>query len=184
MIDRRAHTGHLTLPRTSAALAITAAAVVTIGLVNTDSLVERGFASALSGPASGQVTRSAQSGVSGSEDFWLRGTRVPGTAPVSWSKPVDAEHRYATTAVEGERISITAQGREVVLEVVDVRPLPGAGASEPTATRIDTGEQPASLIVVTCREVGATADTRPIRFVVEQNAALPWRAIAAPAHTL
>ncbi len=175
MIDRRAHTGPLTLPRASAALAITAAAVVTIGLVNTDSLVERGFASALSGSTAVQATRSTQSGVSGSEDFWLRGTRLPGTAPVSWSKPA---------AVEGERISITANGREVVLEVIDVRPLPVAKGSEPAVTRIDTGEQPASLIVVTCREVGATADARPIRFVVEQNAALPWRAVAAPAHAL
>lgn len=175
MIDRRAHTGHMTLPRASAALAIIAAAVASIGFVNTDSLVEQGFASALSGPATTEFPRSATSGISGSEDFWLRGTRNPGTAPVSWSKPA---------AVEGERISITANGREVVLEVVDVRPLMGAKAVASAATRIDTGEQASSLLVVTCREVGTAADTRPIRFIVEPSAALPWRAVTAPPHAL
>lgn len=174
MIDGRAHTGRLTLPRASAALAVTAAAVLAVALADTDSLVEHGFAAALDGARAGAPAKSAYAGISGSEDFWLRGSRLPGTAPASWSKP---------PAIEGERVTITAGGREIVLEVVDVSPLDAAAGIESTVTRIDTGEARNRLLVVTCREAGA-ADARPIRFLVEPNAALPWRSLGAPAHTL
>lgn len=171
MIDRRV----LTLPRASAALAVTTMAVLAVAMVNTDGLVERGFASAMSRTTAAATVRTAQDGISGSEDFWLHGTRLPNTAPASWSKP---------PAVEGERITIAAGGREIVLEVVDVRPLPAGQDIQPAVTRLDTGEPAAQIVIVTCREVGASADARPIRFVVEPNAALPWRALGAPARAL
>lgn len=162
-------------PRTMVALAATGSCILTLGLVNTDGLVEHGFASALAAGSThvpAPAPRPVTAAISGSEEFWLRGASLAGMSPAAWSKP----------ATQGQRITISANGHELVLEVVDVRPL---GAD---VTRIDTavGDQPsAQPLLVTCREVGATdGASHPIRFVVEPNSALPWVPAAKASHAL
>lgn len=154
-----------TLARCWSAAAVAATAVTLgtfgAGLGDADRLVEASFASALRSGAAADPSASApsapQSGLaqlSGSEEFWLKSAApAPGTLPVAWSKPLGV----------GDRVTISSNGRERQLEVVEISPIgdratAGAGA---TADR-------SSLLLVTCRETGVP-DARPVRFVIERD---------------
>lgn len=163
-----------TVSRTAAALAATAATVAAIAFVNTDTIVENGFASALVPAAGAAVRPVVAASESGSEDYWLGNGRPAGTSPVAWTGPV---------ATVGERISLTtADGRDVTLDVVDVRDLGREGVLD-TVTRLEPGGS-RSYVVVTCREAGAGSDVPLVRFIVEPNTGVPWRSLGRPAHAL
>lgn len=137
--------------------ALSAAALVAGGalVANPDSLIERSFASAISGPAATTLAdANGYSAVSGSEDFWLSRNaeqRPANVKAVAWTAPVTA----------GERIIISRGGdSRQVLDVVAVEPL------DTITTRIDTSPAGTGQFVLTCRDALAP-DAELIKLTVD-----------------
>ena len=161
-------------PGTFAALALTLALVSAgaVALTNTDSLVERGFATALKRPTSVAVQQTAQVSVpvAGSEEFWLSPASAAATAVpreislASWTAPVKL----------GGTVTLTISGEVRVLEVLDIAEMPAG------VTRVDTTSPASRLVVVSLREAGKPG-AAPIRFVVEAGPnTTPQIAVAPP----
>lgn len=159
--------------RTSAAIAATTATVAAIALVNTDTVIENSFTSALRAKHFSRAESVAASVPTGSEEFWLEGGRLAGTTPVAWARPA---------VVVGEKIAVTSGKRELALEVVDVREIVSATVQSPV-TRIDQGNS-VGLILVTCRVAGGSQETGLISMAVDPANALPWRSLGKPSHAL
>ena len=138
-----------------AALAGTGFAMLGIGLLNTDSLIERSFAEALSGPAAGVANKARSSGpaVAGTEEFWL-GSQLPaGASRVSWVKGISV----------GDRISIGPAGSDRALEITDLHELP---ADMKALGKVSLSGQ---LVLVTAREQGVR-DAQSVQFIVDAQA--------------
>ncbi len=138
-----------------AALAATGFAILGIGLMNTDSLIERSFADALSGPAVGAANKARNSGpaVAGTEEFWL-GSQLPaGASRVSWVKGTSV----------GDRILIGPAGSDRALEIIDLHELP---ADMKSFGKVSLSGQ---LVLVTAREQGVR-DAQPVQFIVDAHA--------------
>lgn len=140
------------------ALAVTGLSLAgfAMALGNGDRLVAGSFSSALvAGEAaapSAARPAPALAQLSGSEDFWLNSaTRVIGTVPATWVKPVTV----------GDRIAISTGGQSRQLEVIDVREIggPETGAEH----RVEKSER---LLMITCRDADAPG-ARLVRFVIE-----------------
>ena len=158
----------LARPALRLALGIAGTGLAALGIVfaNAEALVESRFERALAAKSRG-ATETPAPAFAGSEEFWLKGERAAGTQPVAWSK----------TVAVGDRFTIGSGGAERLLEVVDIRELPGV---TPTA---DTGSRKARLQLVTCRDVGKS-DTRPIRILIDAGEPLVPPSSAKPAHAL
>jgi len=150
-----------------AALGIVAAGVgiaaTTLG--SSDKVVERGFERALASRAEQpSTTKIAPPAIAGSEQFWLAHV-VHDTSP-PFTKPVAV----------GDRVTITSGGHEQVLHVVTVDKL------DSQIVPISS-ERPTRLLLVTCRDQ-ANPDSRPVRFLIEADDALPALSSAKAARAL
>jgi len=149
------------------ALGIVAAGVgiAAMTLGSSETVVERGFARALSSraevPASIQIAAPA---VAGSEQFWL--SHVVHDAGAPFAKPVAV----------GDRVTITSGGRERVLYVMTVDKL------DRQIVPISS-ERPTRLLLVTCRDQ-ANPESRPVRFLIEADDELPVLSSAKAARAL
>lgn len=135
-------------------------------LSSSETLMRVSFAAALSpkdAPAASKVAAAAS--LSGSEDFWLTALRNDGGAPVSKAVSI------------GDKIAMSLDGKDRKLEVVAVNEF------TPTKTEIDTRSSGVRLVLVTALD-SADANKRPIRFVMELEAAPAQIAAPRPAHTL
>jgi hypothetical protein len=149
-----------------------AALLVTAGALRADLLVSHGFNKAFGAyrvappfDAPQQAGAPSQSGSlqHGEEVYSLTRADVESPTP------------FAKNLAIGDRITISSSdGRPRVLEVVDLKAI-----GEPL-TRIAADSAPLRLLLVTCRLVGVN-DAKPIRFVIEGEAAV--EALPPPAPT-
>ena len=123
--------------------------------MNTDSLIERSFADALSGPAVGAANKARNSGpaVAGTEEFWL-GSQLPAGARACLG--------VKGTSV-GDRIMIGPAGSDRALEIIDLHKLP---ADMKSLGKVSLSGQ---LVLVTAREQGVR-DAQPVQFIVDAHA--------------
>jgi hypothetical protein len=149
-----------------AALGIVAASVgiAAMTLGSSDTVVERGFERALASRAEQPNTKIAAPAVAGSEQFWLTHVVHDASSPIT--KPVAV----------GDRVTITSAGREQVLHVVTIDKL------DPQIIPISS-ERPTRLLLVTCRDQ-ANPESRPVRFLIEADDALPTLSSAKAARAL
>lgn len=132
----------------AAAFGLGAGAVM---LGNGEAVVERGFQRAIANLDDG--ARKPRPVIAGSEEFWL--THVVHQTDPAIAKPVAV----------GDRITITSNGAERVLNVVDIDRL----SSQILPI---TSERPTPLLLVTCRDA-AEPGARPVRFLIEADDQLP-----------
>jgi hypothetical protein len=125
-------------------------------LARTDLLLSRGFGNALdaSRPSLSFETvaaKDASPGITaGDEGYWL--TRAEVESPTPFAKPLAI----------GDRITISSQGHDRQLEVVDLKAIGG--------NLVRTGQTAnPHLLLVTCRVAGEAAGeaSAPVRFIVE-----------------
>ena len=150
-----------------AALGIVAIGVGTAGMTlgSSDTVVERGFERALASRAEQPNTmKIAAPAVAGSEQFWL--THVVHDASAPFTKPVAV----------GDRVTISSGGHDQVLHVVTVDKL------DSQLIPISS-ERPTRLLLVTCRDQ-ASPESRPVRFLIEADDALPTLASPKAARAL
>jgi hypothetical protein len=102
--------------------------------------------------------------VAGSEQFWL--THVVHDASAPFTKPVAV----------GDRVTISSGGHDQVLHVVTVDKL------DSQLIPISS-ERPTRLLLVTCRDQ-ASPESRPVRFLIEADDALPTLASPKAARAL
>lgn len=135
-------------------------ALVAIATVfaNTDGLVTRGFDTAIAAAGAAAPAAVAQSrpSVSGSEEFWLSRAVNDAVKPASWRQPGQA-------AAVGQRFTLSANGAERTLEIVDIRSVPAS---------TETGAAASPMVLVTAKDV-ADAHAAPLRLVLEPGQSLP-----------
>ncbi len=127
------------------------AAAVTLG--NGDAVVERGFKRAIADMDNKPTDHKPMPVVAGSEEFWL--TRLVHDAAPAVTKPVAV----------GDRITISSNGRDRVLNVVTVDKLD-------SQVLPISSERPTPLLLVTCRDE-ANPQSRPVRFLLEAGDEIP-----------
>jgi hypothetical protein len=128
-----------------------AAAALTLG--NGDAVVERGFERALASMAKSSASADARADALGVQKLLLK--HVAHKPGATFTKPVTV----------GDRITITSEGSERILNVVTVDRLDSSII--PTAS-----EHPTQLLLVTCRDE-AKPQARPVRFLIEADEELP-----------
>lgn len=135
-----------------------ALAVIATVFANTDSLVTRGFDTAIAAGGAAAPVALAQSrpAVSGTEEYWLSRAVNDAVKPASWRQP-------AQPAAVGQRFTLSANGAERTLEIVDIR-------SVPASTEAGTTSGP--MVLVTAKDV-ADANATPLRLVLEPGQSLP-----------
>jgi hypothetical protein len=138
------------------------AAAVTLG--NGDAVVERGFKRAIADMDGESASRKPMPVIAGSEEFWL--THLVHDAGAVSNKPVTV----------GDRITISSNGRDRVLNVVTVDKLD-------SQVLPISSERPTPLLLVTCRDE-ADPQSRPVRFLIEAGDELPALSSAKAARTL
>lgn len=138
------------------------AAAVTLG--NGDAVVERGFKRAIADMDGQAASRKPMPVVAGSEEFWL--THLVHDASGAATKPVTV----------GDRITISSNGRDRVLNVVTVDKLD-------SQVLPISSERPTPLLLVTCRDE-ADPQSRPVRFLIEAGDEFPALSSAKAARTL
>jgi hypothetical protein len=138
------------------------AAAVSIG--NGESVVERGFQRAIADMDSKASPGKPLPVVAGTEEFWL--TRLVHDAAPAVTKPVAV----------GDRITISSNGRERVLNVVTVDKLD-------SQVLPISSEHPTPLLLVTCRDQ-ADPNSRPVRLLLEAGDELPALSSAKALRTL
>jgi hypothetical protein len=147
------------LPVATLAVVTAGVAVAALTLGNGDAVVERGFERALAS----MEKRSGPAGVSAdalAQKLLLK--HVVHDAGTTFTKPVTV----------GDRITITSDGNERILNVVTVDKLDSSII--PTSS-----ERPTQLLLVTCSEV-AKPEARPVRFLIEADEELPALSTAKP----
>lgn len=138
------------------------AAAMTLG--NGEAVVERGFQRAIADMDGKAAPGKPLPVIAGSEEFWL--THLVHDASPAVSKPVAV----------GDRITITSNGRERVLNVVTVDKLD-------SQVLPISSERPTPLLLVTCRDEG-DPHSRPVRFLIEAGDELPALSSVKAARTL
>lgn len=140
------------------------AAAVTIG--NGESVVARSFQTAIA-DMDEQTPSPVRGGpvVAGTEDFWLSNVAHVGALD---AKPVSI----------GDRITISANGRDRVLNVVTVDRV-----IDNNITPVSSAERPTQLLLVTCRDE-SNPRAQPIRFVIEAPHEMPALSSAKTIRTL
>jgi hypothetical protein len=148
------------LPVATLAVVTAGVAVAALTLGNGDALVERGFERAIASMAkqSASVADSADAladsaDALGAQKLLLK--RVAHDAGATFTKPVTV----------GDRITITSDGNDRILNVVTVDKLDSSII--PTSS-----ERPTQLLLVTCRDE-AKPEARPVRFLIEADEELP-----------
>jgi hypothetical protein len=122
-------------------------------LGNGDAVVERGFKRAIADMDGDVGSRKPMPVIAGSEEFWL--THLVHDATGTATKPVTV----------GDRITISSNGRDRVLNVVTVDKLD-------SQVLPISSERPTPLLLVTCRDT-ADPQSRPVRFLIEAGDELP-----------
>ena len=148
------------LPVATLAVATAGVAVAALTLGNGDAVVERGFERALASMAKQSAPVGATADALGAQKLLLK--RVVHDAGATFTKPVTV----------GDRITITSDGSERILNVVTVDKLDSSII--PTAS-----EHPTQLLLVTCRDE-AKPEARPVRFLIEADEELPALSTAKP----
>jgi hypothetical protein len=138
------------------------AAAVTLG--NGEAVVERGFKRAIADMDGKAAAGKPLPVIAGSEEFWL--THLVHDANPTAVKPVAV----------GDRITITSNGRERVLNVVTVDKLD-------SQVLPISSERPLPLLLVTCRDE-SDPHSRPVRLLLEAGDELPALSSAKAARTL
>jgi hypothetical protein len=138
------------------------AAAMTLG--NGDAVVERGFKRAFADMDGKAAPGKPLPVVAGSEEFWL--THLVHDDGPAITKPVGV----------GDRITISSNGRERVLNVVTVDKLD-------SQVLPISSERPTPLLLVTCRDV-SEPEARPVRFLIEAGDELPALSSAKAARVL
>ncbi len=152
---------HLPIVVLGIAAAGLGAAAVTLG--NGEAVVERGFQRAIANMDTNSATRPLPV-VAGSEEFWL--THVVHDATFVPTKPVAV----------GDRITISSQGRDRVLNVTTIEKL--------DRQVLPVSSEPATpLLLVTCRDE-TNPEGRPVRFLIEAGDTLPALSSAKAARIL
>ena len=145
-----------------AALAVVTAgvAVAALTLGNGDAVVERGFERALASMEKRSGPAGASADALAAQKLLLK--HVVHDAGTTFTKPVTV----------GDRITITSDGNERILNVVTVDKLDSSII--PTSS-----ERPTQLLLVTCSEA-AKPEARPVRFLIEADEELPALSTAKP----
>ena len=141
------------LPVATLAVATAGVAVAALTLGNGDAVVERGFERALASMAKRSAPEGASADALGAQKLLLK--HVVHDAGATFTKPVTV----------GDRITITSDGNERILNVVTVDKLDSSII--PTSS-----ERPTQLLLVTCRDE-AKPEARPVRFLIEADEELP-----------
>jgi hypothetical protein len=152
---------HLPIVVLGVAAAGLGAAAVTLG--NGEAVVERGFKRAIAKMDEKGAVRPLPV-VAGSEEFWL--THVVHDTAFVPTKPVAV----------GDRITISSNGRDRVLNVTTIEKL------DSQVIPISS-ERPTPLLLVTCRDEG-NPQARPVRFLIEAGDELPALSSAKAARVL
>jgi hypothetical protein len=147
------------LPVAMLAVAAAGVAVGALTLGNGDAVVERGFERALASMAK-QSAPDVAAADAIAQKLLLK--RVVHNAGATFTKPVTV----------GDRITITSDGTERILNVVTVDKLDSSIV--PTSA-----EHPTQLLLVTCRDE-AKPEARPVRFLIEADEELPALSTAKP----
>jgi len=132
--------------------ATVAVVAATSFFANSETVLRKSFATALtqaSSPAQGVASITP---VSGSEDYWLSAMRRDDNSPITKAVAV------------GDQISLTLDGHSRTFAVASVSDF------APQITEIDTSAGPERFILVTARDV-KNPHGRPIRFVMEIDGA-------------
>jgi hypothetical protein len=140
------------LPVAMLAVATAGVAAAALTLGNGDAVVERGFERALASMAK-QPPVVADADALSAQKLLLK--RVVHDSGATFTKPVTV----------GDRITITSEGTERILNVVTVDKLDSSII--PTSA-----EHPTQLLLVTCRDE-AKPEARPVRFLIEADEELP-----------
>jgi hypothetical protein len=148
------------LPVATLAVAAAGVAAAALTLGNGDAVVERGFERALASMAKQSVPAGIRADALGAQKLLLK--QVAHDVGATFTKPVAV----------GDRITITSDGNERVLNVVTVDKLDSSIV--PASTK-----HPTQLLLVTCRDEGK-AEARPIRFLIEADEELPALSTAKP----
>ncbi len=130
---------------------------------NTDGLVTRGFEGAIAAgsPVPTVAVADTRPAVAGSEEFWLSRAVNGAVKPASWRQP--GPSAAAGAAAVGQRFTLSANGAERTLEIVDIRSVPASSDASPAA---------APMLLVTAKDV-ADAHAAPLRLVLEPGQSLP-----------
>ena len=153
------------LPVAALGVAAVGVGAAALSFGNGDAVVERGFERALATMANGPDGTKYAPAIAGSEQFWLTHVVHDAGAP-PFTKPVAI----------GDRITITSGGRERVLDVVTIDKLD-------SSLLLASSERPARLLLVTCRDQ-ANPESRPVRFLMEDDDEMPALSSVRTARTL
>ncbi len=132
--------------------ATVAVVAATSFFANSETVLRKSFATALTQAASPAKDVASITPISGSEDYWLTAMRRDDSTPITKAVAV------------GDQISLTLGGHNRTFAVASVSDF------SPQITEIDTSSGPERFVLVTARDV-KNPNERPIRFVMEIDGA-------------
>lgn len=132
--------------------ATVAVVAATSFFANSETVLRKSFATALTQASTPATSVASITPVSGSEDYWLSAMRRDDNSPITKAVAV------------GDQISLTLGGHNRTFAVSSVSDF------APQITEIDTSAGPEHFILVTARDV-KNPTARPIRFVMEIDGA-------------